>query len=127
MNLIDEQYKKMPFYGVDKMTEWLRRQGFAVNPKRVRRLMGLMGLEAVHPKPWLSKPGEGHRKYPYLLRDLEIERPDQVWCADITYIRMLRGFLYLVAIMDWYSMNSGPCRRLRCTGLDSGVHRSYDR
>jgi putative transposase len=103
MNLIDEQYTKMPFYGVEKMTEWLRRQGFAVNPKRIRRLMRLMGLEAVYPKPWLSKPGEVYRKYPYLLRGLEIERPDQVWCADITYIRMLRGFLYLVAIMDWYS------------------------
>lgn len=103
MNLIDEQYTRMPFYGVEKMTEWLRRQGFRVNPKRTRRLMRLMGLEAVYPKPWLSKPAEGHRKYPYLLRGLAIERPDQVWCADITYIRMLRGFLYLVAIMDWYS------------------------
>jgi putative transposase len=103
MNLIDEQYTKMPFYGVEKMTEWLRRQGFLVNPKRVRRLMRLMGLEAVCPKPWLSKPAEGHRKYPYLLRDLAIDGPDQVWCTDITYIRMLHGFLYLVAIMDWYS------------------------
>jgi putative transposase len=103
MNLIDEQYTKMPFYGVEKMTEWLRRQGFAVNPKRIRRLMRLMGLEAVYPKPWLSRSTQGHKKYPYLLRDLGIQRADQVWCADITYIRMLHGFLYLVAVMDWYS------------------------
>jgi len=103
MNLIDEQYTKMPFYGVEKMTEWLRREGFRVNPKRIRRLMRLMGLEAIYPKPRLSKPAEGHRKYPYLLRDVAIGGPDQVWCADITYIRMLRGFLYLVAVMDWYS------------------------
>lgn len=103
MNLIDEQYTRMPFYGVEKMTEWLRRQGFPVNPKRIRRLMRLMGLEAIYPKRRLSIPSEEHRKYPYLLRDLAIERPDQVWCVDITYIRMLHGFLYLVAIMDWYS------------------------
>lgn len=103
MNLIDEQYTKMPFYGVEKMTEWLRRGGFPVNPKRVRRLMRKLGLEAIYPKKRLSIPSEEYRKYPYLLRDLAIERPDQVWCADITYIRMLHGFLYLVAIMDWYS------------------------
>lgn len=103
MNLIDEQYTRMPFYGVEKMTEWLRRQGFTVNPKRIRRLMRLMGLEAIYPKRRLSIPSEEYRKYPYLLRDLAINRPDQVWCADITYIRMLHGFLYLVAIMDWYS------------------------
>jgi putative transposase len=103
MNLIDEQYTKMPFYGVEKMTEWLKRQGFPVNPKRVRRLLRLMGLEAVYPKKRLSIPSEEYREYPYLLRDLAIERPDQVWCTDITYIRMLHGFLYLVAIMDWYS------------------------
>lgn len=103
MNLIDEQYTKTPFYGVEKMTEGLRRQGFPVNPKRIRRLMRLMGLEAIYPKRRLSIPSEEYRKYPYLLRDLAIERPDQVWCADITYIRMLHGFLYLVAIMDWYS------------------------
>jgi putative transposase len=103
MNLIDEQYTKMPFYGVEKMTEWLRRQGFPVNPKRTRRLLRLMGLEAIYPKKRLSIPAESYKKYPYLLRDLAIERPDQVWCADITYIRMLHGFLYLVAVMDWYS------------------------
>lgn len=103
MNLLDEQYTKMPYYGVGKMTEWLRRQGFPVNPKRIRRLLRLMGLEAIYPKKRLSIPAENYKKYPYLLRELAIERPDQVWCADITYIRMLHGFVYLVAVMDWYS------------------------
>jgi len=103
MNLIDEQYTRMPFYGVEKMTAWLIRQGFRVNPKRVRRLMRLMGLEAIYPKRNLSMSSAEHKKYPYLLRDLEIDHPDQVWCADITYIKMAQGFLYLVAIMDWYS------------------------
>jgi len=103
MNLIDEQYTKMPFYGVDKMTEWLKREGYAVNVKRVRRLMRKMGLEAIYPKQNLSLSSAEHKKYPYLLRDLAIGRPDQVWCTDITYIRMAQGFLYLVAIMDWYS------------------------
>lgn len=103
MNLIDEQYTKMPYYGVEKMTAWLRREGFEVNPKRIRRLMRLMGIEAIYPGKRLSIPAESCRKYPYLLRDLAVERPDQVWCTDITYIRMQQGFLYLVAIMDWYS------------------------
>lgn len=103
MNLIDEQYTKAPFYGVDKMTAWLIRQGYTVNPKRIRRLMRKMGLEAIYPKPRLSVSISEHKKYPYLLRELSVERPDQVWCADITYIRMRQGFLYLMAIMDWYS------------------------
>lgn len=103
MRLLDEQYTKTPFYGVPKMTEWLRRQGYGVNRKRIRRLMRLMGLEAVYPKPWLSKPAKDHKKYPYLLRDLVIGRPDHVWSADITYIRLKQGFIYLVAIMDWHS------------------------
>lgn len=103
MRLIDEQYTKTPFYGAAKMTKWLRRQGYKVNRKRIRRLMRLMGLTAVYPKPWLSKPAKGHKKYPYLLRDLVIDRPDQVWSTDITYIRLTRGFVYLVAIMDWFS------------------------
>ena len=85
------------------MTAWLRGQGEEVNRKRVRRLMRLMGLEAVYPKPRLSLSNQAHKKYPYLLRNLTIERPDQVWCADITYIRMLHGFVYLMAIMDWHS------------------------
>jgi putative transposase len=103
MNLIDEQFTKTPFYGVKRMTAWLKRQGEAVNHKRIRRLMRVMGLEAVYPKPRLSFPHQAHPSYPYLLRNLVIDHPDQVWCADITYIRMLHGFVYLVAIMDWYS------------------------
>jgi len=103
MNLIDEQFTGTPFYGVDKMTAWLRRNDHEVNPKRVRRLMRLMGLEAIYPKPKLSLSNQAHKKYPYLLRELVIDHPDQVWCADITYIRMLHGFVYLMAIMDWYS------------------------
>jgi len=103
MNLLDEQYTKTPFYGVPKMTAWLRRQGHQINPKRIRRLMRLMGIEAIYPKPRLSKSHKEHIKYPYLLRGLIIDHPNQVWCVDITYIRMLHGFVYLVAIMDWFS------------------------
>lgn len=103
MSLIDEQFTKTPFYGVKRMTAWLNRQEEGVNHKRVRRLMRLMGLEAVYPKPRLSLSDQAHKKYPYLLRDLIIEYCDQVWCTDITYIRMLHGFVYLVAIMDWHS------------------------
>jgi len=103
MTLIDEQFTRTPFYGVPKMTFWLRRQGYPVNPKRIRRLMRLMGLEAIYPRRRLSKSCPEHRKYPYLLRDLKIDHPDQVWCADITYIRMYHGFIYLVAVMDWFS------------------------
>jgi putative transposase len=103
MNLIDEQFTRTPFYGVERMTAWLHRQEQRVNRKRVRRLMRLMGLEAVYPKPRLSLSNKSHTTYPYLLRNLTIDHPDQVWCADITYIRMLHGFVYLMAIMDWYS------------------------
>jgi putative transposase len=105
MRLIDEQYVKTPFYGIDKITEWLRRQGHCVNHKRVRRLMRQMGLEAVYPrrKRSLSTPDKQHKIYPYLLKGIEITEPDQVWSADITYIRMYRGWLYLVAVMDWFS------------------------
>ena len=105
MKLIDEQYVKTPFYGIDKMTEWLRLEGHPVNPKRVRRLMRQMGLEAVYPrrKRGLSIPDTQHKIYPYLLRDVEITRSNQVWSADITYIRMYRGWLYLTAVMDWFS------------------------
>lgn len=85
------------------MTAWLQRQGQEVNHKRVRRLMRLMGLEAIYPKPRLSLSNQAYKKYPYLLTNLAIDHPDQVWCADITYIRMLHGFFYLVAIMDWFS------------------------
>jgi len=103
MRLLDEQYTRTPFYGVLRMTAWLIRQGHAVNPKRVRRLMRDMDLTAVYPKPRLSLAGKEHKRYPYLLSDLKIERPNQVWSADITYIRMRRGFIYLVAILDWFS------------------------
>ena len=103
MRLIDEQYTQTPFYGVPRMTAWLRKQGFCVSRKRVRRLMNLMGLQAIYPKPKTSKPGEVTCKYPYLLKDLVIDRPNQVWSTDLTYIRLTDGFVYLVAIMDWFS------------------------
>ena len=103
MRLLDEQYTRTPFYGSRKMTEWLVKRGHAVNRKRVSRLMELLGIEAVYPKPRLSRPGEGHRIYPYLLSGKTVERVNQVWSTDITYIRMAQGFLYLVAVMDWFS------------------------
>ena len=103
MKLIDEQFTRTPFYGVPKMTFWLRRHGHPVNHKRIRRLMRLMGLEAVYPMRKLSKACPNHKRYPYLLRGMKVVRPDQVWAADITYIRMHHGFIYLVALMDWFS------------------------
>jgi len=103
MRLIDEQYTKAPFYGTRKMTAWLRWQGYQVNRKRIQRLMRLMGIEAIYPKKKLSTSSTEVKKYPYLLKDLAITKPNQVWATDITYIRMNKGFLYLVAIIDWYS------------------------
>jgi putative transposase len=105
MKLIDEQYIETPFYGINKMTAWLHRCGHYVNHKRVRRLMRKMSLEAVYPrrKRSFSTPDKQHRIYPYLLKDVEIKRVDQVWSSDITYIRMHRGWVYLVAVMDWFS------------------------
>jgi putative transposase len=103
MQRIDEQYTVRPYYGSRRMTVWLVQQGEEVNRKRVQRLMRQMGLEAIYPKPKLSEAGRGHRIYPYLLRDVRIERRDQVWSTDITYIRMARGFMYLAATIDWYS------------------------
>jgi putative transposase len=103
MRRIDEQYTACPYYGSRKMTVWLVQQGEVVNRKRVQRLMRLMGLEAIYPKPRLSLAGRGHRIYPYLLRNVGIERPDQVWSSDITYIPLPTGFMYLAAIIDWYS------------------------
>jgi putative transposase len=103
MRLIDKLYTDYPFYGVRRMTAWLRSQGESVNHKRISRLMNQMGIEAIYPKPRLSKSNQEHRKYPYLLKGLTIERPNQVWCTDITYIPMRKGFIYLVAIMDWFS------------------------
>ena len=103
MRLLDEQYTRTPFYGTRRMTAWLHTQGSMVNRKRVTRLLRMMGLEAIYPKPRLSQPGEMQQRYPYLLRDVLIERVDQVWSTDITYIRLARGFVYLVAILDWFS------------------------
>jgi len=103
MRLIDEQYLLTPFYGSRKMTQWLGRHGYAVNRKRVQRLMRVMGIEAIYPKRRTSQPGPGHKIYPYLLRNLAVTRPDQVWAADITYVPLAHGFMYLVAVMDWYS------------------------
>ena len=103
MRLIDAQFLETPWYGSRQMARHLRRQGYAVGRKRIRRLMAKMGLAAVYQRPRTTVPHPEHRKWPYLLRGLVIDRPDQVWCADITYIPMRRGFLYLVAIMDWAS------------------------
>ena len=103
MALMDRQYLKTPFYGSRKMGVWLRGQGHLVNRKKVRHLMRLMGLEAIYRRPNTSKPAPDHKVYPYLLKGLEINRVNQVWAADITYIPMVQGFLYLVAIMDWHS------------------------
>ena len=103
MKLIDQQYLATPFYGSRRMKVWLDRQGHPVNRKRVRRLTRTMGLQAIYRRPRTSQPGPGHKLYPYLLGAMEITMPNQVWAADITYIPMARGFLYLVAIMDWYT------------------------
>ncbi len=101
MRLIDKQFLETPFYGVRQMTWHLRNEGHVVNEKRIRRLMRLMGLMSIYQKPNTSEAAKGHKIYPYLLRGLRVDRPNQVWCADITYLPMRRGFLYLVAIMDW--------------------------
>jgi putative transposase len=95
MRIIDEQYLKTPFYGVPRMTHVARTLGYPIGPKRISRLMHIMGIEAIYPKKNLSKPDAGHQKFPYLLRGLVINRPDQVWATDITYIRMRAGFMYL--------------------------------
>ena len=103
MRLIDEQYTKTPFYGVPRLTAWLRSEGYSINPKRVARLMRKMGLVAIYPKSTSSAMGKPSKTYPYLLRGLNIIRPNQVWATDITYIRLTGGFVYLVAVMDWFS------------------------
>lgn len=103
MRLIDEQYTKTPFYGVPRMTHVLRGMGHPIGHKRIEHLMQVMGIQAIYPKKNLSKPDAGHQKFPYLLKGLDINRPDQVWATDITYIPMRSGFMYLVAVMDWYS------------------------
>lgn len=103
MRLIDEQFLEAPYYGARQMARHLRRLGHWVNRKRVRRLMQKMGLMAIYQKPNTSKPHPEHKIYPYLLGGKDIKAPDDVWCADVTYIPMRKGFLYLVAVMDWYS------------------------
>jgi putative transposase len=101
MRLIDRQFLETPWYGSRQMARHLRREGYTVGRKRIRRLMAKMGLEPIYQRPRTTVPHPEHRIYPYLLRELVIDRPNQVWCADITYIPMRRGFLYLVAVMDW--------------------------
>ena len=100
---IDEQYLATPFYGSRRMAVWLQRQGYVINRKRVQRLMRLLGIEAIYPKPRTTQRAAGQRIYPYLLRDLTVTRVDQVWGADITYVPLRSGFLYLVAVLDWFS------------------------
>jgi putative transposase len=103
MRLLDEEYTRHPFYGSRQLTRWLKEQGYEVNRKRVQRLMRLMGLEGIVPRPSTSRLHPGHKVYPYLLRGVEVTRANQVWAADITYLPMAHGFAYLVAIIDWYS------------------------
>jgi putative transposase len=103
MRLIDEQYLKRPEYGSPRMTDWLQEQGHLVNHKRVERLMRHMGIQAITPGPHTSKPTSGHKIYPYLLRNVDIERVHQVWSIDITYIPMKKGYMYLAAVIEWYS------------------------
>ena len=103
MRLLDEQYTRTPVYGVRRRTVWLRQQGYTGNPKRVARLLHTMGVETIYPTPRLSQPHPEHRVYPYLLRGVPITGVNQVWSTDITYIRLHAGFVYLVAVMDWFS------------------------
>ncbi len=103
MKLIDAQYTLTPFYGYRRMTVYVSEEGFEVNHKRVLRLMKKLGLEAIYPKPNLSKPNKEHLKFPYLLREIEITQANQVWATDITYIRLRGGFVYLLVIIDWHS------------------------
>ncbi len=131
MALIDRQYTARPFYGSRRMTAWLRTQGHPVNRKRVRRLLEVMGLEAIHPKPRRRGDGRPHRVYPYLLRGVPVERADQVWSADITYVPLPGGFVYLAATIDWFSryvvtwrvsntLDGGFCRDMLDEALTRG-------
>lgn len=103
MRRLDAQYTRTPYYGIRRMTRWLQQAGYPVNHKRVRRLLRMMGLEAIYPKRVLSAPAPGHRIYPYRLHGVPIEAVNQVWSCDITYIPMAHGFVYLMAVMDWFS------------------------
>jgi putative transposase len=103
MRRLDELHLEHPVYGSRRLSFLVRRQGWSVNRKRVMRLLQVMGIQALHPRRNISQPGEGHQIFPYLLEGLDITGPDQVWCADITYVPVQQGFLYLVAVMDWWS------------------------
>jgi len=122
MRLIDEQYLKTPSYGSRSMTRHFRRQGRKVNRKRIQRLMRLMGIEAIYPKPHTSRPYPENRIYPYLLRNLSIDHVNQVWASDITYIPMARGFMYLCVVMDWYSRRILSWRLSNTLESDFCVH-----
>ena len=119
MRRIDEQYLATPFYGARRMVAVLRRDGWTVNRKRVRRLMRIMRIEAIYQKPNTSRRHPDHVVYPYLLRGLAIDRPNQVWCADITYVPLARGFIYLIAVMDWFS------RRVLAWRLSTGMETGF--
>ena len=132
MRIMDEVYTEDPTYGRRRMTAHLRREGHQVNPKRVKRLMNLLGIEAIYPKPRISQKHFGHKIYPYLLRNYSITKPMQVWSSDITYIRMAHGFAYLTAVMDWFSryviswqisntLDSAFCLEALQKALESGV------
>ncbi|WP_192485418.1 MULTISPECIES: IS3 family transposase, partial [Cysteiniphilum] len=103
MRLLDEEYTRHPFKGVLRMTKYLEDLGYHVNPKRVRRLLRMMGIMAIYPQKNLSASHPVHKKYPYLLKDLTVDQANMVWCTDLTYIRLNQGFIYLSVIMDWYS------------------------
>lgn len=118
MRLIDEQFLETPYYGARQMARYLRRQGYRVNRKRVRRLMQKMGLMAIYQKPNTSKPHPEHEIFPYLLSGVDIQSPNQVWCSDVTYIPMQKGFLYLIAVMDWHSRKVLSWRLSNTLGAD---------
>jgi putative transposase len=132
MRRIDRLYLKRPFFGSPRMTLWLQEQGYAVNEKRVARLMRVMGIQAIVPGPHTSHPHPGHRIYPYLLRNLEVSAPNLVWCSDITYIPMRQGYLYLAVVMDWFSryvlewelsssLESSFCLAVLTRALEQGI------
>jgi putative transposase len=118
MRRIDEMHLKRPFYGSRRIRDWLWEEGHDINRKKVQRLMREMGIMALYPKKGTSRPGKGHKVYPYLLRGLEINRPNQVWATDITYIPMAKGFVYLVVVMDWYSRKALSWRLSNTMGSD---------
>lgn len=130
MRKIDEIYLAHPYFGSRQMARFLRRQGYRVNRKRIQRLMRLMDLEAIYQKPNLSRPHPEHRVYPYLLRRVEVTRPNQVWACDITYVPLERGFLYLCAVIDWYSravLAWGLSNTLDATFCVEAVGRAIDK